>query len=184
MNLMDRVEDARSRAHFFAQKRRKDAALYHLLGEVAVICEDAKGTKKEAELREAVITETMRLMQVNRSHFESDADIYRVVGRYVFGPVEASGNGWRYSTALREANKRGIAGVDLADWLAKNGGVNALFKLRPAVAKVRRTKTLYLTTQVEIPADGRLMLLLQRNELGWFDVVLQPPLVGTNWVRE
>ena len=169
-DLLDMVISARKDAEFFIGKRRKDIELYALIGKVQIICEIAQGTTMQSALEKAVVEKTKALRSSNRAYFEKDADIFRIVGRYVFGPLDRN-SGWRYAATIREAHKRGIAGKDLPRWLSENGGLNALFRARPTSTKQYSGKTLFLRQAISFEPDTPFTITLIRRSDGLFDVV-------------
>ena len=167
-DLANRLDDLRARAGWFNAKRRSDGQLYCLLADCLAICETAHNNPNA--IKAAYLARPLATGK-SRTYFETATDIYTIVGRWVFDAEKGRVGAWRYGTTLREAAKRGIAAGELASWLAGNGGVNALFRRRPVVARTAKTKTLHLTSQVTVPKEGPFTMILSRTGDGWFDVL-------------
>lgn len=166
MGALEAADELRRRASFFVSQRRKDLQLYRVLADVYALCATCSAQDVEA-FRAAVIDRAGR-----RAYFESDADVFLVVGRYVFeSPDRRRDAAWRYTAAMREASKRQIRPSDFAGWLAVNGGINALFKTRPVESRTACTRTLSLTEAVTVPKDGSFTLTLRRTSVGAFEVL-------------
>lgn len=148
--------------------RRSDGELYGLLAAMSAMCERAEAEKRIEELRARALEYALL---TGRPHFQSDADVFIVVGRLVFEGDKGREAAWRYTAALREARRRNIRSEDLARWLSENGGINALFKTRPVERRSRTTRTLHLTSGVEMPKDREITLTLRDNGAGFYDVV-------------
>lgn len=101
-----------------------------------------------------------------RRYVEFDTDAYLLVCRHVFDHDRS--RGWRYAAVMREAAKRQIGSGDLASWLAENGGMNALFLVRPLTRTTVSAKVIRLTKQIEMPKHGPIVLTLQREPDGLF----------------
>jgi len=170
--VYDRISDLKRRASFFVSQRRKDIDLYEVLADCMAICEQAEAAGMVETLKKDFLIKRQS-EATGRVYFETDPDVYLVVGGLVFEPEVNRAACWRYTATLREAAKVGIAAADLTDWLRRNGGINALFKGRPVQARTARTKTLNLNTQVAVPNDSPFTLTLRRDSRGFFDVIDQ-----------
>ena len=168
-DLLEQVRVAKERAGFFLSQRRKDIDLYQLLADTLAICEHVETEGLLEDFRGRVAAGVLNGR--NRTYAEAGSDVFLVVGRAVFEPEINRSASWRYSATLREASKHGIKSGDLGGWLRSNGGINALFKARPVKARTARTKTLHLTSQVEVPKDADFTLTLRRGSNGFFDVL-------------
>jgi hypothetical protein len=170
-NVHDRLVSLRTRAAFFVAMRRKDVALYDVIADCLAVCEDCLRNGTVSDMRN-IATSQAALDGRNRSYFESSADIYLIIGRHVFeGTDKRRDAAWRYTATMREAAKAGIASTDLAKWLRENGGINALFRSRTVQSRTSRTKTLHLSSQIEVPKDAPFTITLQRRSDGVFDVI-------------
>jgi hypothetical protein len=167
--LFGEIEAVKRRAGFFMSQRRKDLDLYTLLSDTLTLCEQVEAGGHLEAMRRRVAAQPQAGR--NRVYTEARSDVYVVVGRAVFEPELNRAASWRYSATLREAAKRQLRGAELGQWLRENGGINALFRARPVAARTARTKTLHLTTQVEVPRVGEVTLRLRRKSNGFFDVV-------------
>lgn len=166
-SIIDQADSLRDRASFFVTQRRKDLDLYRVLGDCMCLCAACSDADLEEFRRRVLARATGR-----RSYFEAGADAFLIVGRYVFeGQDKRRDATWRYTAVMREAAKRQISGSDLPDWLASNGGVNALFKSRPVAARTTTTKTLNLNQPISVPKDEAFTITLSRDARGFFDVV-------------
>jgi hypothetical protein len=168
-DIRHRINAAKQRAGFFVTQRRRDIDLYALLAECLAACEEAQRSGLESEVRAELATRPLNGR--NRTYTEAGSDIFLVIGRYVFEPEINRAASWRYTAVIREAAKIGLASADLVDHLRANGGINALFRARPVVARSARTKTLHLNDPVEVPKDAPFTLTLRRDSRGFFDVV-------------
>lgn len=158
------------RASVIAANRHSDAKLYAILADcmdLAVLCLDPE---KEKELR-SLAGALPPLPGKKRHYIEKGSDIYQLVARYVFHGEKVSANINRYAITLRAAKERQIQGNDLAEWLARNGGINALYLSRPLVRTTVRTKCLRLTTQIEVPKDKEFTITLRRTPENAFEVL-------------
>lgn len=172
--VFDELDLLRDDASFFTKKRRKDGELYAILARCLHFCETHIFPETLDAMKEHVI-QRMKDAGRKRVYFEEGADVYLVVGRYVFeGTTVNRAATWRYTATLREAAKRQIRGHDLADWLAENGGINALFKTRPVEARDVTTKTLNLTTPITVPKGEEFCLTLRALPTGFMEVVASP----------
>lgn len=182
--LLERLDAAKEHAfNGGIPIRRKDGQLYALLAECLTICEEVEREGMFEELRQIAVThvderrprgEVTRAESNNgkgRRYVEKGSDCYILVARYVLAGVDTRNSTYRYAVTMREAAKRQISGADLADWLAKNGGVNALYAPAAYLKDSHRTKTLHLTESVEFPRVGEFTLTLRHNGKGFFDVV-------------
>ena len=168
-DLMQRVRAAKERAGFFLSQRRKDLDLYGLLADTLAICEHVESHGLLDVFRGQVAAAPANGR--NRVYAEAGSDVFVVVGRAVFEPEINRAASWRYSATMREAAKRGLRSDGLAEWLRGHGGINALFRARPVKARTARTKTLHLTSQIEVSKDEVFTLRLRRRANGFFDVV-------------
>lgn len=168
--VYEQISDLKRRASFFVSQRRKDIDLYKVLADCMMICERAVAEGMVGSLKKDFLTKR-QAEATGRVYFESDPDVYLIVGRLVFEPEVNRAACWRYTATLREASKLGIKSDDLINWLRTNGGINALFKGRQVQARTARTKTLHLNTQVEVPKDRPFTLTLRRDSRGFFDVI-------------
>lgn len=125
--------------------RHSDITLYKLLARCLALCE-RDATDIEA-LRLAYGREA-REATGRRVYIERGSDAPQVVCRYVLREDEHRANVNRYAFALREAQKRQISSTDLVEWLANNGGVNALYLARPLDQEYVATRTLRLDRQI------------------------------------
>ena len=135
---------------------------------LAKICERFNLTE---QLKQHIISKSKK-----RTYFEKDADVYLVVGRYMFEDTKARAACWRYTATIREAAKRQIDSGDLAQWLNDNGGINALFRERPKVQRSNKTRTLHLRSSVEVEIDKPFTITLKSDGTGFFEVLNQKEL--------
>ena len=156
----------RTRARFFVSQRRKDVELYELLADCLAVCESLGDADEIEALKSEVVCRTN-----GRSYFENGADVFLVVGRYVFGTEKARAATWRYTATLREAHNRGIKSGDLVEFLRASGGINRLFKERPVEARTTKTKTLNLNSAITVPKDQVFSVRLERDTRGFFNVL-------------
>lgn len=103
---------------------------------------------------------------------EKGSDAFVLVCRYVFTETDRT-NAMRYAQALREADKLQIAADDLAGWLKRNGGVNALYMRRPLNDIPVQTKTLRLTRSILFKRTEPFTVTLQWNTHNAFRVIRQ-----------
>lgn len=169
-DVLGTIRDLRSRASFFANKRRKDVELYQVLAECLAICETVERERSLPELIEQFLAQRSEGVS-GRRYLESNPDVYLVVGRLVFEQESNRAACWRYTATLREAAQLQIASSGFVEWLRTNGGINALFKARKVAARTAQTKTLHLNNSVEVPKTGVFTLTLQRDHRGFFDVI-------------
>lgn len=158
--------------------RRSDAALYKLLAECLNLvnqCYLDPGLLQE--VKDLAIT-YQKDRGAKRTYFESTADPELVVGRLVFGGEKRRDACWRYTAAMREANKRQISSENLVSWLTENGGINSLFRSRPVTKRTRETKTLFLREAVRLPKSGLFTLVLEDDGSGFYHVISLNPQEG------
>ena len=168
MTFKDRLDDLRTRAQRGGlPMRRTDAALYAVLSEIKAICEDITAAKAEDDLRAVYAAKATN----RRKYLETGSDVHVIACRYVLEDDDTRNSVYRYAIALREAAKRQIGAQDLAEWLRASGGVNALYKARETAFRVRTTKTLHLTSPVEVVPGVALALTVMRRPDGFFDLV-------------
>lgn len=185
-DLSARLAAARARAHQGGLPvRRKDGRLYAVLAECLSIAEDVIRHGQITELREALRVSVNVRGHGNagrgRRYAEAGSDAFVLVARAVLEGVDNRNSVYRYAATLREAARRGIAACDLAEWLARNGGVNSLFRRRPVVARTMSTRTLHLNAPVEVPKGRPFTITLQGDGRGFFDVL---DVFGDMTVRE
>lgn len=169
--IKEHMAEVKARAGFFVTQRRKDRNLYALLAETMALCETVRREGLEEALRQDIVARDLHGR--NRVYVEQGSDVFLIVGRFVFEPEINRAASWRYTAALREADKRGLRSDELVEWLRSQGGINALFLARPVQARTARTKTLHLNTQITVPKDGAFTVTLRRDHRGFFDVVEQ-----------
>lgn len=183
-SLQSRLEQAREHAfNGGIPIRRKDGKLYALLAECLTICEEVQAAGMFEELRRlarvsvnerkprGTVTRAEGNNGRGRSYVEAKSDAFILVCRYVLAGVDERNSSYRYAVTLREAAKRGIAGVDLAAWLGKNGGVNALYAPAAYRKESHRTKVLHLNQTVSFPRESEFTITLRYDGKGFFDVV-------------
>jgi hypothetical protein len=168
-DILALVSRARDAAQNFP-KRRSDAELYRLLADCMAICERCEKEGQLERLKQEAV-QRAKDRGARRAYFEAGADVYLVVGRLVFEGEKARAACWRYTSCMREAGHKGIVSGQLVGWLATNGGINALFRSRKVKARSRLTRTLHLTSAVEMPKIGPITLTLQDNGSGFYDVL-------------
>jgi hypothetical protein len=157
-------------------KRVSSFMLYEVLQRCAMAVERmAREPEQRAEV-EAMIVARPNPGR-NRTFVEKSSDDYVVVCRFVFPSEESYGkersNASRYAACLRQMALQGIKPDEVAHKLRTTGGVNRYYLTRPVERLTVRTKTLYLTTQIEIPKNGEFMLVLRRLEDGRLEVCSQ-----------
>ena len=170
ISIMDLAQACRDSAEQVLRRHQKLASLdlYRVLQQCLGLCEACRGDERAVEqLRQAIVAEAAG----TRSYVEHGSDVYVVVCRYVFAKDESRANTCRYAHALREAAKLGLDSSSLYSWLAKNGGVNALYLRRPLEAAVVSTKLIRLDRSVTVPKAGEFALTLERRSDNVFAVV-------------
>jgi hypothetical protein len=172
MTTLDDLNAIRKDAASLVPNRRDHAALYTLLGRCMVMCERIE---REGSLDTVASAVRENLSGRNRAYFESGADVYLVVGRYVFEGEKRRDACWRYTATMREAAKRQIKGADLPLWLSKNGGVASLFLERPTKPRSSFVKSLHLTERIAVTTGEPFTVQLVRRQDGKFDVVRTEP---------
>jgi hypothetical protein len=169
--IKERMSDIKSRASFFMSKRRSDRELYKLIADTMSICERVSALGLEEELRKDIRS---RSTPETRSYVEKSSDVFLLVGRSVFEPELNRGTSWRYTSAMREANKRSINSREIFDWLLSNGGINTLFKGRGVLAKAVSTKTLNLNNKISVSKTSAITITIRMDHRGFFDVIDGP----------
>jgi hypothetical protein len=149
-------------------------ALYDALGASAVICRVCSFDEAQFEELRALIAAQPRGDDKNRRYVERGSDVYTRVCRYVFTGTNYT-NTCRYAHTLREAEKAQIKPDDLAGWLAKNGGVNALYYRRPLHDEEVATKTLRLTRKIVFPRHSDFTLTLRWTNQNTFEPIEVSP---------
>lgn len=167
-DVLPRLEALKERAKAIRGKTRKNCELYTLLGDCMEMC---RAVRERGDL-EQIKSQVVHLKSNGaRAYFESGADEFLVVGRFVFESEGRSrADAWRFTATLREAHKKDIAPEELADWLLKNGGINALFRRRKA-ARSTRTRCLHLNQPVTYRNGRNLTLTLKPDGAGFFHVL-------------
>jgi len=154
-------------------KRHSSFELYNLLAQCMALAERCEAGNEYGELRSLVAKRPKQGR--NRTYVERGSDSFILVCRFVFGDLKTSAaqrsNASRYAHCLRQAQKCGIASGQLAQHLAHNGGVNALFLVRPLMRTNVTTKCLNLTESVTVPKDRPVTLTLQRTDDNRFRVL-------------
>jgi hypothetical protein len=160
-SISDRIANLRKAAHLGGVPvRRSDGRLYDLLGQCLTLCEDVLRAGQEAELREA--TREARPEGDNRKRGRwalASSDVFTLVARSVLQAQDAQPNYSRYASVMRQAQKRGIDGADLAKWLADNGGARSLYRTA-AETGAQRVWAIQLVAPVTLPTDGPFTLTL------------------------
>ena len=175
-DVNESIKALRGRASFFTKKRRADITLYRLIADCMALCEHCERERLTDKVRDAYASAISKDGK-RRSYFERGSDVFRIIGRAVFDPDGSTGpqGGYhRYVVVMREAHKRQIAAADLAEYLANNGGVMALFNSRPTVAREVTTKMLHLTSPVTVRKGEAFTLRLRRLDTGMFEVLEAP----------
>jgi hypothetical protein len=153
-------------------KRHSSFELYRLLGQCAVLADRCATGQENAELRSLV---AQRSQRGHRTWVERGSDEFTLVCRFVFGDLRSKGaersNASRYAHCLRQARRLGIKSPDLAHHLSEQGGVNALFLVRPLEATSVMTKCLNLTTSISVPKAEPITLTLQRTSDNRYEVL-------------
>lgn len=175
-DLLDMLDKARQLAIAGGlPARRKDAALYALLGQCAAVCAAVQAENREDELREIFRVSVNVRGKDNRGsgrrYAEAGSDVFILVARYVMSDTETTAGRSRYASALREAARRHIAPDELPAWLAENGGVNTLFRGRKTVSSDVTVRTLHLNSAATLPRRGRATLTLEMDHRGFFNVI-------------
>jgi hypothetical protein len=172
MNITELAETVREAASEVTSRHKKLASfrLYAVLGDVMQVCERALLNPVErAEL------DTLLRAQPhdgNRRYVEKGSDVYALVCRYVFHGSPNRANLYRYAEALRQAAGLQIGSGALADWLGKNGGINALWFRREVTRQPASLKVLRLLEAVTFPRDGSTFTLTLRwTDQNAFEVV-------------
>lgn len=143
--------------------RRSDAKLYALLGQCLTLCEDIARDKLEDELRAAVREARPEGDTRKRGRYaQSSSDIYTLVARSVMQDRGAQPNYSRYASVMRQAYARQIAGVDLAEWLATNGGARSLYRT-VADGGEQKVWSIQLTAPLALPTDRPFTLRLESD---------------------
>jgi hypothetical protein len=135
-------------------------ALYRVLAGCMELCERCElDPADRAELEQLFASQPR---EGNRRYVEKGSDIYVFVCRYVFHD-DTRANANRYSHCLRQAALQQIGSNTLADHLANNGGLNALYMRRPLDRTTVETKCLRLTESIVCPKTGRFTVTLERQ---------------------
>lgn len=161
LTISQRIADLRAKAHSGGLPvRRSDAKLYDLLGQCLTLCEDVLRAGREDELREAMRQDRPEGEKQKRGRWAlATSDVFLLVARGVLQAADAQPNYSRYASVMRQANKIGIAGANLADWLIKNGGARSLYRTT-ADGGEQRVWSIQLTAPITLPTDKTFTLTL------------------------
>lgn len=170
--LADFARSLQSEAGRITTRRQSDSKLYTVLGGCMQLCERCGDPAEEAEMRRLVVA-LGPLPGKKRHYVERGSDVYQLVARFVFHGEAHSANTNRYAHTLRQAATLQIRGAALAQWLAENGGVNALYMRRPLDRDDVSTKCLRLTESIVVPKGTPFTLVLRRTPENAFEVVEQ-----------
>lgn len=171
-----RIKAAREKASFFVTQRRKDVELYQVLADCLAICEGVSKSGTLDELKRRFIAECKQ--PGRRKYLESNADVFLVVGRFVFekdGDSDRRACCWRYTATMREAEKRGIHSSKLVEWMRENGGINSLFRARSVEARSTQTKTLHLNQSITLQKGRKTTITIEMKPNGFCDVLSAHP---------
>lgn len=156
-------------------KRHSSFALYALLADCMALAERCRDESEYEALRMAIVLNGGNNRDRNRRYVYRNSDEYTLVCRYVFserGPVTERNNASRYAHCLREAARRQINSAGLEEHLRNEGGVNALFMVRPLEARSCTLKTLYLANAITVPKHGRFTVEMRRLPNGSFEATI------------
>ena len=170
MTLADFASRLRERAGRIVANRQSDATLYSVLVGCMELAERCSTPEDEQTLRK-LAGELPLPASKKRHYIEKGSDIYQLVSRYIFHGDVSSANINRYAICLRQAAQRQINSAALGEWLANNGGVNALYLRRPLLRTTVLTKCLRLTSQIEAPKDKPFTLTLRRTPENEYEVL-------------
>lgn len=153
-------------------KRQTSFELYELLAGCMALAERCESGGENAEMRALVAQQPTT---GNRRYVERGSDAFSLVCRYVFHDIKSPraerSNGCRYAHCLRQAKKAGLNSATLVTHLRENGGINALFLVRPLTADSVTTRNIYLTSAVTLPKAGSATLRIRRCADNRFDVL-------------
>jgi hypothetical protein len=152
--------------------RRKDGALYAMLASCLGLCQDVQRLQLEDAIKDR-LGDRPALAGRNRRYVFQTTDVYVLVARYVLEGVDERNSVYRYATTLRRAAEFGLERDTMAEWLATEGGVNALFRTRQVEARTATTRTLHLSSPVTVVKDAPFTVTLQRRPDGFFNVLGQ-----------
>lgn len=156
--------------HTNPSQKHASLALYAVLGSCMSLCERCQNSPAERKELEALFEQQPKTG--NRRYVEKGSDIFVFVCRFVFTSTDRT-NAIRYACALRQAHEKHIKSADLADWMKKNGGVNALYFSRPLDARQVKAKTLQLAEQITFSRDHPFTLTLSWRSDNRFEVIEQ-----------
>jgi len=154
--------------HVNPSQKQASLALYDVLAPCMELCERCGRDPDDRAELERLFAEQPR--PGNRRYVEKASDIYVLVCRFVFTETDRT-NAIRYACALREAGRRQIRSTALAEWLRRNGGVNALYFSRPLDTRIVATKTLHLHDRISFSRDAPFTLTLRWRTDNRFDVL-------------
>lgn len=171
-SISQRIADLREKAHSGGLPvRRSDAKLYDLLGQCLTLCEDVLRAGQEDALREATRQDRPEGETRKRGRWALiSSDAYTLVARSVLQAHDAQPNYSRYASVMRQAAKRGIAGTELAAWLAENGGARSLYRT-VADEGQQRVWSIQLTAPITLPTDAPFTLKLTSDGGNQFRVL-------------
>lgn len=172
MNIKERISNLRDKAHSGGLPvRRSDAKLYDILGQCLTLCEDVMRECREDELREATREGRPEGETKKRGRWAlATSDVFLLVARGVLQDCDSSPNYSRYASVMRQANKIGIAGADLSEWLIRNGGARRLYRTVADSGK-QRVWAIQLTSPIVLPTDVPVNLTLVSDGGGQFRVL-------------
>ena len=168
-NIEERLVTTREKAKQVVPGRRDMQQLYTILAECLSLCEDIDREGRLEEFKEKY--KSLYSKGTSRKYFESRADSYLVVCRFVFEQEKRRDACWRYTAALREAAKRQISSAHLIEWLKFNGGISTLFIGRNEGKTVSTDKTLHLNRPINTLLGQAFTVTLRRDNRGRFDVL-------------